>query len=250
MFLEAYIPPQVELKVEVDAPYIFDSQIADVTGDQIDDFVYLAGNKKSPDAIYQEDITIYIIDGVTNEVTEQKLDLTGGYGSILFLGDFNGDETNDVYVAISSGGSGNIHYYYIYSFKDKKTEELLNYTDLNELYEWSISFINDYGVIVKNNTLNQSYKLDLSNQNQELLEKYYTSEGKVKENLKGEVLALGDLCPIMTLAGNKTYDLLASHRVIGVATVDNLGVVQIYLTYKDGEFVPYEIVVGTETFLD
>ena len=39
MFLEAYIPPQIELKVEMDAPYIFDSQIADVTGDQIDDFV-------------------------------------------------------------------------------------------------------------------------------------------------------------------------------------------------------------------
>ena len=55
MFLEAYIPPQIELKVEMDAPYIFDSQIADVTGDQIDDFVYLAGNKKSPDAIYQVD---------------------------------------------------------------------------------------------------------------------------------------------------------------------------------------------------
>ena len=73
MFLEAYIPPQIELKVEVDAPYIFDSQIADVTGDQIDDFVYLAGNKKSPDAIYQEDLTIYVVDGVTSEVTEQEI---------------------------------------------------------------------------------------------------------------------------------------------------------------------------------
>ena len=39
------------------------------------------------------------------------------------------------------GGSGNIHYYYIYSFKDKKPDELFNYTDLNDLYEWSISFM-------------------------------------------------------------------------------------------------------------
>ena len=51
----------------------------------------------------------------------------------------------------------------------------------------------------------------------------------------------------MTLAGNKTYDLVASQRMIGIATVDNFGVVEIYLTYKDGKFVPYEIVVGTET---
>ena len=28
MFLEAYIPPQIELAVEVDAPYIFDRKIA------------------------------------------------------------------------------------------------------------------------------------------------------------------------------------------------------------------------------
>ena len=89
MFLEAYIPPQMELTVEVDAPYIFDSKIADVTGDQVDDFIYVAGNKKSPDAIYQEDITIFVVDGVTNEVTEQMLDLSGAYGSALFIGDFN-----------------------------------------------------------------------------------------------------------------------------------------------------------------
>ena len=250
MFLEAYIPPQIELKVEMDAPYIFDSQITDVTGDQIDDFVYLAGNKKSPDAIYQEDLTIYVVDGVTSEITEQKLDLTGGYGGTLFLGDLNKDEINDVYVAISSGGSGNIHYYYIYSFKDKQPTEVLDYTKINELYDWNISFVNDYGVVVKNNTLNQTYQLNLSNQNQELLENYYTSEGKVKDNLKGEVLPLGDLSPIMTLADHQTYDLLASQRIIGVATVDGLGVIKIYLTYKDGAFVPYEIVVGTETFLD
>ena len=85
--------------------------------------------------------------------------------------------------------------------------------------------------------LNQTYQLDISNQNQELLENYYTFEGKVKDNLKGEVLPLGDLSPIMTLADHQTYDLLASQRIIGVATVDGLGVIQIYLTYKDGAFV-------------
>ncbi len=250
MFLEAYIPPQIELAVEVDAPYIFDSKIADVTGDQVDDFVYLAGNKKSPDAIYQEDITIFVVDGVTSEVTEQPLKLNGGYGSTLFLGDFNQDGIDDSYVAISSGGSGNIHYYFIYSFKDKKPVELLDYNQINDLYDWSISFVNDYGVIVRNNTINQTYKLDLSTKDKELVDKYYTLEGKVKENLRGEVLPLGGLAPIMTPVGNGAYSLLASQRIVGIATVDNLGVVEVYLTYKDGKFVPYDMVVGTEGFLE
>lgn len=247
MFLEAYIPPQIELAVEVDAPYIFDRKIADVTGDQVDDFIYLAGNKKSPDAIYQEDITIFVVDGVTSEVTEKTLDLNGGYGSTLFLGDFNQDDINDIYVSISSGGSGNIHYYYIYSFKDKKPVQLLDYNDLNDLYDWSISFTNNYGVIVKNNTINQTYKLDLSTKDKELLDKYYTPEGKVKENLRGDVLPLGGLYPIMTPRGQDAYSLVASQRIVGIATVDNLGIVEVYLTYQDGKFDPYQIVVGNET---
>jgi len=250
MFLEAYIPPQVELAVEVDAPYIFDSKLADVTGDQVDDFIYVAGSKKSPDAIYQEDITIFVVDGVTNEVTEQLLDLSGAYGSTLFIGDFNQDDVSDIYVSMSSGGSGNIHYYYIYSFKDKKPVELLDYNQINELYDWSISFTDDYQVIVNNNTINQSYQLSLVGKDSELLNKYYTSEGKVKDNLSGEVLPLGDLSPIMTPNGHESYNLLASQRIIGIATVDNLGIVQVYLTYQDGEFVPYQIVIGSETILD
>lgn len=244
MFLEAYIPPQIELAVEVEAPYIFDRKIADVTGDQVDDFIYLVGNKKSPDAIYQEDITIMVVDGVTSEVTEYPLNLNGGYSSTLFLGDFNQDGVDDIYVSISSGGSGNIHYYYIYSFKDKKPVELFDYNDLNNLYDWSISFTDNYAVLVKNNTLNQTYKLDLSTMDNELLDKYYTPDGKVKENLSGDVLPLGELNPIMTPRGQGAYSLLASQRIIGIATVDLLGTVEIYLTYQEGEFVPYQLVVG------
>ena len=69
----------------------------------------------------------------------------------------------------------NIHYYYIYSFKDKKPVQLLDYNDLNDLYDWSISFTNNYGVIVKNNTINQTYKLDLSTKDKELFSITWTT---------------------------------------------------------------------------
>ena len=46
----------------------------------------------------------------------------------------------------------------------------VKYYDLNDLYDWSISFTNNYGVIVKNNTINQTYKLDLSTKDKELLD--------------------------------------------------------------------------------
>ena len=71
MFLEAYIPPQIELAVEVDAPYIFDRKIADVTGDH-GMTLFILQEKKSSDAIYQEDI-VFVVDGVTSEVTKKLL---------------------------------------------------------------------------------------------------------------------------------------------------------------------------------
>ncbi len=199
MFIDAVTPPPSEMVIQEEQICTFDRKIGDVTGDGIDDFVYLTGHKKSPDAIYQEGITISVVDGVTNEVTEQVLDLNGGYGSALFLGDFNQDEISDIYVSISSGGSGNINYYYIYSFKDK-----------------------------------------------EFLQKYYDSEGKTREGIEGEVLPLGGLSPIMTPRGKGAYSLLSSQVIIGTAMVDHLGVIEIYLTYQEGKFIPYDMVIGEQ----
>ncbi len=250
MFLDAWVPPQIEMVAQTEEVYTFDRKMGDVTGDGVDDFVYLTGYKTSPDAIYQEGITISIVDGVTSEVIDQPLHLNGGYGSALFLGDFDQDEVDDVYVSISSGGSGNINYYYIYSFKDKKPLELLDYQQLNELYEWSIRFLDDYQVDVYNQTLNQTYRLNLSSKSQAFLENYYEADGKMKENLEGEVLPLGGLSPIMTPRGKGAYSLLASQTIIGKAMVDHLGVVEIYLTYQDGKFIPYDLIVGEQLPLE
>lgn len=246
MFIDAVTPPPIEMVIQEEQICTFDRKIGDVTGDGIDDFVYLTGHKKNPDAIYQEGITISVVDGVTNEVTEQVLDLNGGYGSALFLGDFNQDEISDIYVSISSGGSGNINYYYIYSFKDKTPVQLLDYQSLNQLYEWSVRFLDHYQVEVINDTLNQTYELNLSFKNKEFLQKYYDSEGKTREGVEGEVLPLGGLSPIMTPRGKGAYSLLSSQVIIGTAMVDHLGVIEIYLTYQEGKFIPYDMVIGEQ----
>ena len=238
------IPPVIEQQVEVEAPYIFDMKIGDVTGDQVDDFIYLTGSKESPDAIYEADLAIYVVDGVTNEATIQPLSVKGGYGGELFIGDFNQDMTADVYVSLSSGGSGNIHYYYLYSFKDKNPVKLFDYEVFNQLSDWSVKFLNQYKVELKQNKLNQTFILDISRKNPEFLMRYYHSNGSVKGQIEGEVLPLGGLSPIVTPIGNGAFNLLASQRIIGVATVDEIGVVETSLIFKGEQFIPYTIVVG------
>ena len=90
--------------------------------------------------------------------------------------------------------------------------------------------------------------MDVSKKDLQLLSKYYNPDGSVKGTIKGEVLPLGGLAPIITPLGNGTYDLVASQHIIGIATVDDFGVIETYLTFKGQRFNPYEIVVGDHQF--
>lgn len=249
MFVDSLTPPIVEQEFQVEAPYIFDMKLADVTGDQVDDFIYLTGSKQSSDAIYEEDVTVYIIDGVTNEAITQSLPIKGGYGGELFVGDFNQDLTADVYVSLSSGESGNIHYYYLYSFKNKKPVKLFDYEVFNQLSDWTVQFLDQYKVELHQNKLHQTFILDISKQNPQLLLQYYALDGSVKGNIKGEVLPLGGLAPTITPIGNGAFNLVASQRIIGITMVDAIGVVETYLTFRGEQFVPYTIIVGEHRYL-
>ena len=244
MFGMTEMPPVIEQQVEMEAPYIFDMKIGDVTGDQVEDFIYLTGSKESPDAIYEADLAIYVVDGVTNEVMTQPLSVKGGYGGELFIGDFNQDMTADVYVSLSSGGIGNINYYYLYSFKNRKPVKLFDYEVFNQLSDWSVKFLDQYKVELTQNKLNQTFILDISKKNPQFLMQYYHNNGSVKGHIEGDVLPLGGLAPVITPMGNGSFNLLASQRIIGIATVDEIGVVETSLIFRGEQFIPYTIIVG------
>lgn len=248
MFIDAMTAPAIQEYIEVQTPYIFDMKLGDVTGDQVDDFVYLAGSKSSPDAIYQEDLTLYIVDGITNETITQVLPLKGGYGGMIFIGDFNQDFIEDVYVSVSSGGSGNVNYYYLYSFREKMPVQLFDYEKYNEENQWQVTFQNGFKLELANQ-FNQTFTVDISKKDLQLLSKYYHPDGSVKGQIQGEVLALGGLSPIITPLGNGTYDLVASQRIVGIATGDHFGIIETYLTFKGQSLYPYEIVVGEHQLL-
>ncbi|MGL4337122.1 MAG: hypothetical protein ACRCST_09545 [Turicibacter sp.] len=250
MLMDMYIPPRDSVSIQVEAPYIFDSKIVDVTGDQILDFIYLTGDKESPDSIYQMNLKLIVVDGVTNEVIEQDFKSNSGYDANLFIGEFSQDFVDDVLVSIQSGGSGAFGYYYMYSFKDKQSTQLFDYAQFNEEFKWVVRFLNHYRVEVTNQTLNQTFYLDISHKSEELLGRYYEVNGKVKPDMQGEVVALSGLYPVKISQVSNTFNLMSSQRVIGQVNVDTLGIINIYLKYKDHQFIPYEIVVGDYQFIE
>lgn len=136
-------------------------------------------------------MTLFIVDGITNETITQVLPLKGGYGGMLFVGDFNQDFIEDVYVSVSSGGSGNINYYYLYSFREKTPIQLFDYEKFNEETQWQVTFQDGFKIELTNG-FNQTFRLDVSKK----IYNYYLSTTirmeALRERLKARYYRSGD----------------------------------------------------------
>jgi len=104
----------------------------DVTGDGVSDNVYLTG-VRTPDSPFIQQITLVV---------------HAGYNPRLFLGDFTGNKVNQILISIDSGGSGGIMYHFVYSYINNVAQIIFNYKAYNGLYQYTVTFKNNYKVEV------------------------------------------------------------------------------------------------------
>jgi len=71
-----------------------------------------------------------------------------GYNPRLFLGDFTGNKVNQILISIDSGGSGGIMYHFVYSYINNVAQIIFNYKAYNGLYQYTVTFKNNYKVEV------------------------------------------------------------------------------------------------------
>ncbi|HAX73640.1 MAG TPA: hypothetical protein DCY20_08950 [Firmicutes bacterium] len=245
--MDSYIPPQMTVAIELEAPYIFDERIADVTGDQINDLIYLVGDKEDSNAIYQQNLQLFIVNGATDETIKQPLNMEG-YGSKLFIGDFTQNAVSDVLVSVDSGGSGGLGFYKMYTFINDEPCKLFDYEVFNSLYNWEVKLLDNYRVEVKNSTNDQVYYLDIANKSKDLIERHYHDDGTVKGDASGDVYPLSGLYPIKVHDNADNFNLMTTQQISAVPRVDGLGLINVYLKFENNQFIPYEIVVGEYHF--
>jgi hypothetical protein len=207
----------------------------DVNGDRIPENVYLTGIK-TPDSPFTRNITLVIQDGGTGRFTNVPLSENTGYNPRLFLGEFTGDGTADIFVSIDSGGSGGTMYHYIYSFINNMPKLLFDFNAYNEEYKYEVTYKDNYRVEVVSRKNDRVYIIDISNRGTEYLNEIYDEKGKLKDPISGFVNPLSGLYPV-DFDSNKVYELLAYQKIAGRYNADALGYVLNTLKWKDNRFV-------------
>lgn len=166
--------PNVPVRAYSRTVSLLDFKQGDVNGDNIIDHIYLCGNKPDgPTGIFAENITIYIQDGASKNITQIKLKYNAGYNARLFLGDFTMDNVIDIKVCIDSGGSGGYLFSYIYSFRYNHLQELFDFDRYNNEYKYRADYSDFYKAYIENAALDKLLVLDMSLKGNEYLSKYY-----------------------------------------------------------------------------
>ena len=224
---------------------VLDKKQGDVNGDGRPDQVLLVGNRpEGTVSDFADQITLVIQDGYTSRYTAVSLPNNAGYHARLFLGDFDKDHTADILVSIDSGGSGGYGFFYLYSFKNNILRMMFDVDQYNNEYKFNVSYEDFYKVSVFSPPLDVLFTIDISRKGSDYLSQYYNADGKLKQPVKGEVLALGALRPIVSNETDTSFDLLAMQRIIGPINADTLGYVENLLTWSGTRFVSSRLSVS------
>lgn len=216
-------------------PRIVSFARGDVTGDKVLDNIYLTGIV-TPGSPFIQNITLLVQDGRSGELTSVSIRENAGYNPTIFLGDFTGNGVDDIFISITTGGSGGIMYHYIYSFVDNKAQLLFDFNVYNEQYQYEVTYQDFYKVEIVSKINDKKYIIDISTKGIEYLNEIYDENGKLKRPINGFVNPLSGLYPVDFDLNNR-YELLAYQKIAGKYNADSLGFVLNTLAWLDNRFV-------------
>ena len=126
---------------------VIDWEMGDVTGDGTQDTVYLTG-EKTEGSPFWKNITLVILNGKTNMYERIPLKENMGYNPTIFLGDFTGNQIDDIQIVIDTGGSGGTVYAYVFAFLNGEMKQIFDTDSYNEHSKYEVNYQNNYKVTV------------------------------------------------------------------------------------------------------
>lgn len=201
--------------------------------------VCVSGMRYEPDSPFFKKITITI--NYKNQCIVINPENGAGYNPRLLLCDFTGDGSDDIYLAIESGGSGGFEFFDIYSFDGESVKLELNNDMFNAFSKFSAEYIDGCKVAVTEYDGSSMWLIDLSCRSDEYLSSIYDENCILKMPVSGNVYGANYTQAIIEKYGQGCA-LMVYQRITGLYNADGLGYVQTILDYDNG-FYPAAVSV-------
>ncbi|AIE59949.1 hypothetical protein [Bacillus methanolicus] len=199
----------------------------DVTGDGKKDKVSIIGIPFEEGANFLKEIFLKI-DASNGK--KYKVKLEGGYEPHIKYEDLNHDKVKDLFISISTGGSGGLSNYYLYTLKDfhltnlTVPEPLVMTTQFEENYKASL-VIDETG---------QKYNFDLKDRKADYDRLGLYENGRLNEPTELMVLPYGTFKPV--IVKDNQYGLVGVQRVSGAYHADGIAFVESTWFYENGKW--------------
>ena len=224
--------------------YILDKEIADVTGDGVNDIIYLIGHKGNTADRFADQLNIVVRNGATNNSEMTDLKKFGGYEGKLFVGDFSGDKVKDVMITAPTGGSGGIVGHMIVNFNAPEPTVIFGAKN-NAGTQFTGKFVDGFKAELVNQDTGRSIAIDLNaKKDMYVASQIYSKDGTLLKEVKPMIYPLSLLEPI-DMDGDGTYELRGSQSIKGAYGADTISHVDSFWKFENNQWVAKQIEVSS-----
>lgn len=224
--------------------YILDKKIADVTGDEVDDTIYLIGHKINTADRFSDKLNIVVRNGATNNREMTDLKKIGGYEGKLFVGDFSGDKVKDVMIIAPTGGSGGIVEHIIVNFNAPEPIVIFNQNN-NAGAKFTGNFVDGFKAELVNQNTARSITVDLNaKKDMYVTSQIYSKDGVLLKEVKPITYPLSLLEPV-DIDGDCTYELKGIQSIKGAYGADTISNVYSFWKFENDQWTAKQIEVSS-----
>ena len=162
-----------------------------------------------------------------------------GYDPRIMLGPFTEAGTDQIFLGMTSGGSGGFGFFYLFDLTGGKPVTLFDFQD----WPFRDSACYEDGFKVRVDTEETSFLIDLSDRPREQLAPIYQPDGTLIAPKKADVSALNYVFPSFNATTGR-FELTAFQRITGLYSADLLGYLIRQMVFREGSFSPSWTLVG------